>query len=83
MVSELPTVSGNFGIQLIDDIFTLNTSNNEEDEKAGDIFEKLFRTISKSENTQENSVSNVTNPIHKSTFGPPFGMKMDGFDYVD
>ena len=83
MASELPAVSGNFGIQLIDDIFTLNSFDNaEEDKKCGDIFEALFKTIDASNSVaDENKNTNMTNPIQKTSFGPPFGMQIDGFDY--
>ena len=85
MTSEMPMVSGNFGMQLIDDIFAMNSTNEtEEDKKSGDIFDALFRAIDQTiEETSKNNENNnnMTNSIQESSFGPPFGMQIEGFDY--
>ena len=85
MTSEMPIISGNFGMQLIDDIFTTNNAvQSEEEKQAGDIFDALFNAIDKSieeTNTEENDKNNITNPVQSNSFGPPFGMQIEGFDY--
>lgn len=84
MTEGISALGGMSSLSLVD-VISNKTSNKEDDEKNGDIFDLMFQTIDESLNQVQDNLGKTNSASESSSadlnFGPPANITIENFDY--
>lgn len=84
MTEGISALGGMSSLSLVD-VISNKTSNKEDDEKNGDIFDLMFQTIDESLNQVQDNLGKTNSTSESSSadlnFGPPANITIENFDY--